>query len=134
MKTEFSSYESAKRMKTKYQIETGCGWDMYSTQGVYTLAPIVTLATRADPIAGKKLSPFVGQQSKGFVELAELSGLSIADTLAGAQHLVRTCVAIPTVNCNGRFAGVYLSFQEFQRRARNVVDMLRTSRGIDNDA
>lgn len=109
MKTTFKTYSTFAQGRAKqreYEAKTGLKWDFYFTGAGCRLTAIVTKDTPVNETAAAALLPHVTKTAQTFAALADSSGLSLADVLAGAKSLMRSDQALPEVNRNGNLAAI----------------------------
>ena len=107
MKTLFKTYHNQKEIITKrkyLETKTGLKWQSYATGDGQRFVPIATKNTPLNYEAANKLDSYLTTKYRAFVDLANESGMNLADVVSGAWTLAKANRAILTV-C--RMGGAY---------------------------
>ena len=122
MKTLFKTYHNGHQSITrrnKFQEKTGLKWEYYSTGDGIRFTPIVTKYTPIDSDKADRLLPYLEAKTvkntrklgfRGFVDLAEETGMTLTDVLVAAKTLVKQNQAVCGVNRMGGFSSIRAKF------------------------
>lgn len=108
MKTSFKykKFEQARARQIKFEEQTGLKWDCFHAWGKWHFVPVVTRDTPLNNGAADTLRPHIPDWALGFVQLAEVANMSLADVLSAAKTLVKRGECVPIVSRMGNVAGI----------------------------